>query len=44
MDPVLHELFSDPVGLLSLAALGAVLLIGVGIAIVVRRKMRDEVA
>lgn len=42
MDPLLHELFSDPVGLMSLAALGGVLLIGLAIAIIVRRKMRDE--
>jgi len=42
MDPLWHELFSDPVGLTSLAALGGVLLTGVVIGLVVRRKMRDE--
>ena len=42
MNPLLHELIADPVGLMSLAALGAVLLIGVGIGVIVRRKMRDE--
>jgi hypothetical protein len=42
MDPLLHEPLSDPVGLMRLAALGGVALIGVAIGIVVRRKMRDE--
>ncbi len=42
MDPLLHELFSDPVGLMSLVTIGGVLVVGLAIAIIIRRKMRDE--
>lgn len=43
MEPLLHELFSDPVGIMSLVTIGGVLVIAVAIAVIVRRKMRDEV-
>jgi hypothetical protein len=42
MDPLLHELFSDPVGIMSLVTIGGVLLIGVALAIIIRRKMHEE--
>jgi len=42
MDPLLHELFSDPVGIMSLVTIGGVLVIAVAIALIVRRKMREE--
>jgi len=42
MNPLLHELFSDPVGILSLVTIGGVLVIAAAIALIIRRKMRDE--
>lgn len=42
MNPLLHELFSDPVGIMSLVTIGGVLVIAAAIALIVRRKMRDE--
>lgn len=42
MDPLLHELFSDPVGLMSLATIGGVILIALALFAIVRRKMRQE--
>ncbi len=41
MEPLLHELFADPVGLMSLATIGGVLVIGAVIFVVVRRKISD---
>ena len=42
MDPLLHELFSDPVGIMSLVTIGGVLVIAVAIGVIVRRKMQEE--
>ena len=42
MDPLLHELFSDPVGIMSLVTIGGVLVIALAIWIIVRRKMHEE--
>jgi hypothetical protein len=42
MDPLLHELFSDPVGILSLITIGGVLVIAITIAIVIKRKIGTE--
>lgn len=42
MDPLLHELFSDPVGIMSLVTIGGVIVIAAAIALIVRRKMREE--
>lgn len=42
MDPLLHERFSDPVGIMSLVTIGGVVVIAVGIAVTVRRKMGEE--
>jgi hypothetical protein len=42
MDPLLHELFSDPVGIMSLVTIGGVLVIALAIAVIIRRKMREE--
>jgi hypothetical protein len=42
MDPLLHELFSDPVGIMSLVTIGGVLVIAIAIAVIVRRKMSEE--
>jgi hypothetical protein len=42
MDPLLHELFSDPVGIMSLVTIGGVLVVALTIAMIVRRKMHEE--
>jgi Protein of unknown function (DUF3149) len=42
MDPLLHELFSDPVGIMSLITIGGVLVIGLVLAVIIRRKMNEE--
>jgi len=42
MDPLLHELFSDPVGIMSLITIGGVLVIGLALAVIIRRKMNEE--
>lgn len=42
MDPLLHELFSDPVGIMSLVTIGGVLVIALAIAVIIRRKMSEE--
>ena len=42
MDPLLHELLSDPVGIMSLVTIGGVLVIALGIAVIIRRKMSEE--
>ncbi len=39
MDPLLHELFSDPVGIMSLVTIGGVLVIALAITVIIRRKM-----
>jgi len=42
MDPLLHELFSDPVGIMSLVTIGGVLVVALVITVIIRRKMREE--
>jgi len=42
MNPLLHELLSDPVGIMSLVTIGGVLVIALGIAVIIRRKMSEE--
>lgn len=42
MTPLLHELFSDPVGVMSLVTIGGVLVIGTVIGVFVRRKMAER--
>ncbi len=41
MEPLMHELFADPVGLMSLATIVGVLVIGAVIFVVVRRKIGE---
>ena len=42
MNPLLHELLSDPVGIMSLITIGGVVVIALAIGIIVRRKMHEE--
>jgi len=42
MHPLLHELFSDPVGILSLVTIGGVIVIGLALTVIIRRKISEE--
>jgi hypothetical protein len=42
MDPRLHELLSDPVGIMSLVTIGGVIVIAAVIGLIVRAKIREE--
>lgn len=42
MNPILQELLGTDVGLMSLAVLGGIVVIAIGLTIIVRRKMRES--